>query len=1533
MHWKMPLYVLLNGLLTAEVCVAAAFVGYLFYQGGQDASMSLQHTVTLCGFFLLPILALNLWLAERLTLPLAHLTQATQNFAVGKSVSTPACNHITEIATLSEAFAQMMGALSEAEQLRQHYAQTLEQQVTEKTAALQKRAAQLREAQRIAMVGSWELELTTRQTTWSEELFRIVGMAPISSGLVQFDIRDVVHPEDWNRLNNQVERAISDGTSYRVEHRVVLPDGAIRHVISRGEVTCSEAGQTVSLSGTVADITQHVLAEAALHKSEARLQRLASNIVGMLYQYVLHPDGSENYSYISPKCREIYEQSPEELMENSELVSAMVHPDDAERLRQASQRSASTLAPLDIEFRLLPPSGGIRWVRAASQPELQATGDIVWDGIVLDVTTQKQLEQTLRQRERESRAILSAIPDLMVRMGADGTHLERVTYRPEIDVLPGATDCTGLQLQDLLPPEMAEQKLHYIQQALKTGELQIFEQRVQVGDRYQDEEVRIVKSGESEVLLMVRDISDRKAAEENLRRYERIVSATADGIALLDCNYVYQIVNRTCLNRGGRARDEFLGHSALEINGEAAFQSRIKPHLDRCLQGEIVQYEDWFNYGVLGRRFISVNYSPYHEVDGTISGVIVSTRDITALKKAESALAHSELTNRVIVETIPDLLIQMDRQGQCNRLMGGGAARAQQRFQGSTELKFPSEVVKDLRKRRLDYAHRALDEKTLQVYEQSFEIEGDRCFEEVRIAPLNDQEVLVIIRDISERKQIEQALLQLNQQLEAKVQERTATLQEREARYRALVEIIPDLLVRMDADGTYLDIVVGDGIRLFNPNQVCLEAGTHIYDVLPAERVRERMARIHRALETQEIQAETYELPFEDGPRTEEARIIAINDREVLVIVQDITERIWTQKALRQSEERWQFALEGAGDGVWDWNCQTDVVFYSHRWKAMLGYSDSEIGNTLDEWDSRIHPDDKPRCYADFDRHFGGETAIYQNEHRMRCKDGSYKWILDRGKVIEWTPEGKPLRVIGTHTDMTERRQAEQTIREQAALLEIASDAIMVRSLDHVIRFWNQGAEQLFGWQAEDAIGQDACSLLQLEGSKVEAVVQILLEAGEWQGELPKVTKSGQAVIVQSRWTLVRDEAGQPKFILTVDTNITQQKQLEAQFYQAQRLDSLGKLSSGIAHDLNNILTPILTLSQLLRLRQVGLDQYGLEQIGLIETSAKRGAELVQQVLTFVQGSRDDSSLIDVAALLEEVVNIIQQSFPKSIEVCHFIEAPAPLLGTVNANKTQLHQVLMNLCINSRDAMAAGGLLALTIKNVTVDKALAATHPGYGQPGKTYVVVTVDDTGTGIAPEVRDRIFEPFFTTKGPGQGTGLGLSTALGIVQNYGGFIQVDSKVGQGTSVAVYLPVASGTIEAKPPQAEQLEGNGDRILIVDDDAVVQQSIQVLVENYRYTTLVASSAPEALQVYRQHQEAIRLVISDITMPGMGGIAFIEQLKQINPTVQVVAISGLVSNQQPALSAGATVFLAKPYTPDKLIGTIRSLVGRDEFFDA
>jgi len=508
--------------------------------------------------------------------------------------------------------------------------------------------------------------------------------------------------------------------------------------------------------------------------------------------------------------------------------------------------------------------------------------------------------------------------------------------------------------------------------------------------------------------------------------------------------------------------------------------------------------------------------------------------------------------------------------------------------------------------------------------------------------------------------------------------------------------------------------------------------------------------------------------------------------------------------------------------------------------------------------------------------------------------------------------------------EMAERGRLEQCFREQAALLDKTTDAIVVSNLEHRITYWNKGAEKIYGWTAEEVIGRRSYELLQREIASFETAVSSIVKLSEWTGELQQVNRSGGTLLVAARWTLLHNAAGQPQGILAINTDITEKKKLEQQFLRAQRMDSIGTLAGGIAHDLNNALTPILMSIELLKLREK--DPRGMNMLTTIDSSAKRGAGMVRQLLTFASGLEGKQLAVQVGDLLKEIEKIANETFLKTILVRS--EIPADL-WTVQGDPTQLHQVLLNLCVNARDAMPDGGTLKLSAFNLMIDQHHVGLN-GEGEPGP-YIVIQVEDTGTGMPPEVIERIFEPFFTTKELGKGTGLGLSTSLGIIKSHHGFLHVDSVPGAGTKFLVYQPAhaAAATVMEASAKPEMPRGNGELVLVVDDEADVREVVQQILEAFGYQALLAADGIEASALYASRKEEIAVVVTDMMMPLMDGPATIQALMSQNPQVRIIAASGLStsSNAAKAAKEGAKHFISKPYTTATLLQTLHAVLQR------
>ena len=632
--------------------------------------------------------------------------------------------------------------------------------------------------------------------------------------------------------------------------------------------------------------------------------------------------------------------------------------------------------------------------------------------------------------------------------------------------------------------------------------------------------------------------------------------------------------------------------------------------------------------------------------------------------------------------------------------------------------------------------------------------------------------------------------------------------------------------------------------------------------------------------------------------------------RTLFGTIQDITEREQTLAALRTSEAKLRLLVSNA-----------PVVLFQIGADGLFRMSEggglAQLGLRPGQVDGRSAFEvyrDFPQICDQIRTALSGIPVHDQIQIGPIWFEIFYNPMVDAGSTVT--------DIIGLAIDISERKRAEALLRLESAALAAAALAIAITDDRGVIEWINPAFTTLTGYTAEEALGRDLGKLVQSGQQTADFYRQLwttVLAGHTWHGELTNHHKDGTLLLEEETITPVRDEHGRIAHFIAIKQDISERKRLEEQALRSQRLDSVGRLAGGIAHDLNNILSPILMAPSVLR--ECITDPSAHEILDAVETSANRGAAIIRQLLTFSRGGGGERTPVQLRHIVRDMVAIIRETFPKNI-LTRIDLPPAPWL--VEADATQLHQVLMNLCVNSRDAMPEGGTLTIAIENAELDAAAVTGYPG-AAPGP-HVILGVFDTGAGIAPAHLDKVFDPFFTTKEVGKGTGLGLATVLGIIRAHHGLVHVTSKPGAGTQVRVYLPASPSALVAPPVTEIALPppAHGELVLVVDDEENVRRITRRILEHHGYRVIAASDGAEALARFQQHRATVRVVVTDLLMPFMDGPGFIHAVHQIDPTMRVIAVSGhaVAPDQQP-LQAGTDVFafLAKPYSQQSLLQTV------------
>jgi PAS domain S-box-containing protein len=775
------------------------------------------------------------------------------------------------------------------------------------------------------------------------------------------------------------------------------------------------------------------------------------------------------------------------------------------------------------------------------------------------------------------------------------------------------------------------------------------------------------------------------------------------------------------------------------------------------------------------------------------------------------------------------------------------------------------------------------------------------------------------------RPQLEEALIGTREELEV-------AHCDREERYRALFERSRDLVYLHDFAGHFLDAnpaalaALGyrqDEIRALNFSDLLDPA-----DLPKAAAALEELGRTGAQNDITEFRVRCKDgewLCFET-----KASVIYAHGQPYAVqgIARDITGRKRDEQALRQTQERLELAQRVGRFGHYTWDVQANTGEWSAEYEALYGLAPGTFGGTIEAWRALVHPEDLERA----ERATGAMDGDgpYCSDFRVIWPDGSIHWLHARSRMIR-AQDGTPLRLVGVNLDVTERKHIEERLADLAAAVEQVADDIVVTDIEGRVRYVNPAFECTTGYSLAESTGRDITTLL---GGDPDAAAEremwdAVRAGGVWQGRFENRTRDGRLILQDATISPIRDASGRITGYASVRRDVTRKVELEAHAAQAQRLEAIGTLAGGIAHDLNN------TLGAVIGYTEMALDKCAADpalpgggelrdDLQAIMQGSRRASDLIRQILAFSRQEKREVGPVQVGPIVHDALAFLRAAIPAAIEIDEHIDSSSSVL----ADPSEIHQVMVNLCTNASAAMSErGGTLEVRLADEELDAGHSAQRLGLA-PGR-FLRLTVSDDGCGMTPEVLARVFEPFFTTRANGLGTGLGLAIVHGIVKRAGGAINVASEVGKGTTLEIYLPVAAARTAETGPTPDRPGAGTERILFVDDEVMLGRlAVQALGRSgYQVTTF--ATGMEALAAFEADPGGVDLVVTDMTMPGMTGDELTRRLRRIRPDLPIVLCTGFSEriDAKAAKAMGIDEFVMKPVLMSELAKVIRGALDR------
>ena len=1006
----------------------------------------------------------------------------------------------------------------------------------------------------------------------------------------------------------------------------------------------------------------------------------------------------------------------------------------------------------------------------------------------------------------------------------------------------------------------------------------------------------------------------RKEAEEALHESEHRLSSIYDTVGDViyhlaveaEGKYRFISVNNSFTKVTGLSKEQIVGKMVNEVIPEPSLTMVLGKYKQAINENRIIRWEEVSDYPT-GRLIGDVSIAPVVDNKGRCMHLVGSVHDITERRRAEETLKESEEKYRSLFN---------------NSEVG----MFRTRFDGSEILEFNEKYLKIIHLTREEiagkssvnfWADKREREKMVQILKtkgQVIDFEFDllnkqgeirRCITSLRLYP--DTGILEgSIIDITDRKLAEKKL------------------QESEEKFRKIFEDHAAVKLLIDPDsGNIIDANKSAAAYYGWSREELKRINIKQINTLTTEEVKSEM---EKAKLQKRIQFEFKHRRKDGSIRDVEvfSSNILIGNKDVLhSIIHDITERKLAEEALRKSEAQLRAILDAtpfpsALVDVQDNN----IDYWSRSALALFGHT----APTTTEWYRIAYPD--PDYRSDVINRWrpflekaqqSGQT-VNTGEYRITCRDGSVR-------ICELYATFLPDRLIVTFNDITDRKQAEEALHESEERFrhsfEYAAVGFCIVGLNLKFQRVNNTFKEMTGYEEDELKNLTFDDITHPDDLSIgleQAKMMLSGKADSSSFEKRYICKDKQTIWVHVSISLVKDINNQPQFFITQIIDMTERKQIDEGLRQVQKLEGLGTLAGGIAHDFNNILGIILAYNTSIKKFKDDKKNFDLA----VETIAKavdRGKTLVQQILTFARKTDTSFGAVNVNDVVLETMTMIYETFPKVLTCSQNLDKSIPY---INGDRSQLHQLLLNLCINARDAMSNGGVLTIRTR---MESAVNLGSQHLNPTADSYVCIEVSDTGEGMTPEIQKRIFEPFFTTKGIGKGTGLGLAVVFGVVQTHKGFIDVQSEVGKGTTFRIFLPVsevAKPVIEKEEETLEEMPGGTETLLIVEDEEMLAMPLQMALNDKGYKVIYAADGLAAVKIYEEKKNKIDLVITDLGLPNISGLEVCQKIRQINPKERVILATGFLDPEmkEKFLNVGIEHFLYKPYDLTKVLKEVR-----------